>query len=104
MNWEYLTLKALAAEKEGTALVCTDSDANPVVVDVDEDDVALLLPYSRIFNSAQQDSFGVELPVIPVESVQAGLKRTLKFSREGSLYDLMQLTQPDQVDTSTQPV
>ena len=104
MNWEYLTLTALAAEKEGTVLVCTDSYANPVVVDVDENDVALLLPYSRIFSSAQKDPFGVELPVIPVESIQAGLERTLKFSREGALYDLMQLTQPDQVDTTTQPV
>jgi len=104
LNWEYLTLKALAAEKEGTVLVCTDSFANPVIVNVDENDVALLLPYSRIFNSAQQDPFGVELPVIPVESVRTGLKRTLKFSREGALYDLVQLTQPDQVDTSTQPI
>ena len=104
MNWEYLTLNALATEKEGTVLVCTDSYANPVIVDVDENDVALLLPYSRIFSSAQKDPLGVELPVIPVESVQTGLKRILKFSREGALYDLVQLTQPDQVDTSTRTI
>lgn len=104
MNWEYLTLKALAAEKEGTALVCTDENANPIVVEVDENDLTLLLPYSRIFSAAQQDPIGVDLPVIPVERVQAGLKRILKFSREGALFDLMQLTQPDLVDTATQAV
>jgi len=104
VNWEYLTLKALAAEKEGTVLVCTDESANPIVVEVDENDVSLLLPYSRIFGAAQQDPIGVELPVIPVERLQIGLKRTTKFSREGAMYDLMQLTQPDQVDAATQTV
>jgi len=104
VNWEYLTLKALAAEKEGTVLVCTDDCANPIAVEVDENDVTLLLPYSRIFSAAQQDPFGIDLPVIPVERVQAGLKRILKFSREGALYDLTQLTQPDLVDTATQAV
>ena len=104
MNWEYLTLKALAAEKEGTVLVCTDDCANPIVVNVDENDVPLLLPYSRIFSAAQQDPIGVDLPVIPVEKIQEGLKQILKFSREGALYDLMQLTQPDQVDAATQTV
>ena len=104
MNWEYLTLKALAAEKERTVLVCTDDCSNSIVVEVDENDVTLLLPYSRIFSVAQQDPIGVDLPVIPVETVQAGMKRYLKFSREGALYDLAQLTQPDLVDTATQAV
>ena len=104
MDWEYLTLKALAAEKEGTVLVCTDDCANPIVVEVDENDVPLLLPYSRIFSAAQQDQFGIDLPVIPVETIRKGLKQSLKFSRDGALYDLMQLTQPDLVDTATQAV
>ena len=104
MNWEYLTLKALAAEEEGTVLVCTDDSSNPIVVEVDENDVSLLVPYSRIFSASQQDPFGVDLPVIPVETIQTGLKRTPRFSRQGALYDLLQLTQPDQVDAATQTV
>ena len=100
MNWDYLTLNALAVEESDTVLVCTDESGAPVVVKVLDQDLTLLLPYSRIFEASQKDLFGVALPVIPVEGTLDGLI----FSREGALYDLRQLTQPDLVDTERQRV